>query len=268
MSFFNELRRRNVFRVGIAYAIVAWLLLQVSDTLVPALHLPEWFNSGVVFVLIIGFPIAMIFAWAFEMTPEGIKKEKDVDRSQSMTTVTGQKLNNAIIGILVLALAYFVIDKFLLQPKISAERSVAVEQASETDEPIEQSIAVLPFVDLSANNDNEYFSDGLTEELLNILANIKELRVAGRTSSFAFKGKDEDLRSIGEKLNVVSILEGSVRKDDKRNRVRITAQLVNVENGFHLWSETYDRDLNDIFAIQDEIAHEVARALRITLLGE
>ena len=121
---------------------------------------------------------------------------------------------------------------------------------------------------MSANNDNEYFSDGLTEELLSILSNIKELKVAGRTSSFAFKGKDEDLRSIGEKLNVVSILEGSVRKDDKRNRVRITAQLVNVENGFHLWSETYDRDLNDIFAIQDEIAHEVARALRITLLGE
>jgi tetratricopeptide (TPR) repeat protein len=116
MSFINELRRRNVFRVGIAYAIVAWLLLQVSDTLVPALHLPEWFNSGVAFVLIIGFPIAMIFAWAFEMTPEGIKKEKDVDRSQSMTTGTGQKLNNAIIGILVLALAYFAIDKFILAP--------------------------------------------------------------------------------------------------------------------------------------------------------
>ena len=268
MSFINELKRRNVFKVAAAYIIVGWVIMQAGDTLAPALLLPEWANSLLAFFLLLGFPLAMFFAWAFEVTPEGIKKEKDVDRSKSITQVTGQKLNNVIIGILVLVLAYFAIDKFILQPQGTAESSAAVEEAVIGHESIEQSIAVLPFVDMSANNDNEYFSDGLTEELLNILSNIKELHVAGRTSSFAFKGKDEDLRSIGEKLNVVSILEGSVRKDDKRNRVRITAQLVNVENGFHLWSETYDRDLNDIFAIQDEIAHEVARALRITLLGE
>ena len=268
MSFFNELKRRNVFKVAAAYIIVGWLIMQAGDTLAPALHLPKWVNSLLAFFLLLGFPLALFFSWAFEMTPEGIKKEKEVDRSKSITQVTGQKLNNIIIGILVLALAYFAIDKFVLQPQISAESSVAVEESASEEKPIVQSIAVLPFVDMSANSDNEYFSDGLTEELLNILSKIKELHVAGRTSSFAFKGKDEDLRSIGEKLNVVSILEGSVRKDDKRNRVRITAQLINVENGYHLWSETYDRDLNDIFAIQDEIAHEVARALRITLLGE
>ena len=268
MSLFNELKRRNVFRVAAAYIIVGWLIMQAGDTLAPALHLPEWVNSLLVFFLLLGFPLALFFAWAFEMTPEGLKKEKDVDRSKSITEVTGQKLNNVIIGILVLAVAYFAIDKFVLQPQTAPKSSVAVEESAPEEKAIERSIAVLPFVDMSANNDNEYFSDGLSEELLNILSNIKELHVAGRTSSFAFKGKDEDLRSIGEKLNVVSILEGSVRKDDKRNRVRITVQLVNVENGFHLWSETYDRDLNDIFAIQDEIAHEVARALRITLLGE
>ena len=265
MSFFNELKRRNVIKVAAAYIIVGWLIMQAGDTLAPALHLPESVNSLLAFFLILGFPLAMFFAWAFEVTPEGIKKEKDVDRSKSITQVTGQKLNNVIIGILVLALGYFAIDKFVLQPQST---STAVEVAVIGHQSIKQSIAVLPFVDMSANNDNEYFSDGLTEELLNILSNIKELHVAGRTSSFAFKGKDEDLRSIGEKLNVVSILEGSVRKDDKRNRVRITAQLVNVEDGYHLWSETYDRDLDDIFVIQNEIAHEVARALRITLLGE
>jgi TolB-like protein/Tfp pilus assembly protein PilF len=268
MSFFAELKRRNVFRVAAAYIIVGWLIMQAGDTLAPALHLPEWVNSLLVFFLLLGFPLALFFAWAFEMTPEGIRKEKDVDRSQSITQVTGQKLNYTIIALLAAALAYFAYDKFLVQPAGKTDSPVAAEETAKPIEIVEQSIAVLPFVDMSDTGDNEYFSDGLSEELLNILSKIKELRVAGRTSSFAFKGKDEDLRSIGKKLNVVSILEGSVRKDDKRNRVRITAQLINVEDGYHLWSETYDRQLDDIFAIQDEIAHEVAKALRITLLGE
>jgi len=268
MRLFAELKRRNVFKVAAAYIIVGWLIMQAGDTLAPALHLPDWVNSALAFFLILGFPLALFFAWAFEMTPEGIKREKDVDRTRSITHVTGQKLNYTIIALLVAALGYFAYDKFVAQPKIAAEAAFAREETVTAKTNEEQSIAVLPFVDMSANSDNEYFSDGLTEELLNILANIKELRVAGRTSSFAFKGKDEDLRSIGEKLNVVTILEGSVRKDDKRNRVRITAQLINVEDGYHLWSETYDRDLDDIFAIQGEIAHKVAQALRITLLGE
>ena len=268
MSFFNELKRRNVFKVAAAYVIVGWLIMQAGEVMAPALNLPEWVNSLLAFFLILGFPLALFFAWAYEMTPEGLKKEKDVDRSKSITQVTGQKLNNVIIGILVLALGYFVIDKFVLQPQVVTEPSTASEETVTDETAQEHSIAVLPFVDMSANSDNEYFSDGLSEELLNILARIKELRVAGRTSSFAFKGKDDDLRNIGEKLNVNTILEGSVRKDDKRNRVRITAQLINVEDGYHMWSETYDRELDDIFAIQDEIAHKVAQAMRITLLGE
>ena len=268
MSFFQELKRRNVFKVATAYIIVSWLIMQAGEVMAPALNLPAWVNSLLAFFLILGFPLALFFAWAYEMTPEGLRKEKDVDRSQSITQVTGQKLNNVIIGILVLALGYFAIDKFVLQPRVVTEPSITTEETVTDEAAEEHSIAVLPFVDMSANSDNEYFSDGLSEELLNILAKIKDLRVAGRTSSFAFKGKDDDLRNIGEKLNVNTILEGSVRKDDKRNRVRITAQLVNVEDGYHMWSETYDRELDDIFAIQDEIAHKVAQAMRITLLGQ
>jgi len=268
MSFFNELKRRNVFKVAAAYIIVGWLIMQAGDTLAPALHLPELINSVLAFFLILGFPLALFFAWAYEMTPEGIKKEKEVDRSQSITHVTGQKLNYSIIALLVAVLAYFAYDKFLIQPRSADVSSPVSNEPVETAQDEYQTIAVLPFVNVSEDSSNEYFSDGLTEELLNILAKIKELRVAGRTSSFAFKGKNEDLRLIGEKLNVETILEGSVRKDDKRNRIRITAQLINVADGYHLWSETYDRELDDIFAIQDEIAREVARALRITLLGE
>jgi TolB-like protein/tetratricopeptide (TPR) repeat protein len=268
MNFFNELKRRNVFKVAAAYVIVGWLIMQAGYTLAPALLLPELINSVLAFFLILGFPLALFFAWAYEMTPEGIKKEKEVDRSQSITQGTGQKLNYSIIALLVAALAYFTYDKFLVQPRSADVSSAVSNEPVETEQNEYQTIAVLPFVNMSDDSSNEYFSDGLTEELLNILAKIKELRVAGRTSSFAFKGKDEDLRLIGEKLNVKTILEGSVRKDDKRNRIRITAQLINVADGYHLWSETYDRELDDIFAIQDEIAREVARALRITLLGE
>ena len=273
MSFIAELKRRNVFRVGFAYIIVAWLLLQVSDTLIPALHLPEWFNSGVAFVLIIGFPIAMIFAWAFEMTPEGLKKEKDVDRSQSITGTTGKKLNNAITGILVLALAYFVIDKFVLDPGRDAEEiAAAVQSAQQQSPPVieasdtDNSIAVLPFVNMSSDPEQEYFSDGLSEELLNLLAKIPELRVAARTSSFSFKDKNLEIPEIAARLKVAHILEGSVRKSG--NQIRITAQLIQADSGYHLWSETYDRQLDNIFQIQDEIAVAVVDALKITLLGK
>jgi TolB-like protein/Tfp pilus assembly protein PilF len=273
MSFFAELKRRNVFKVAVAYAIVAWLLLQVSDTLVPALHLPEWFNSGVAFVLIIGFPIAMIFAWAFEMTPEGIKKEKDVDRTHSITSVTGQKLNNAIIGVLVLALGYFAIDKFVLDPgrdaarienavKISQQQTPEVSESAEPD----NSIAVLPFINMSSDQEQEYFSDGLTEELLNLLAKIPGLQVAARTSSFTFKGQNLEIPEIAARLKVAHVLEGSVRKSG--DQVRITAQLIRADSGYHMWSETYDRKLENIFAVQDEIAAAVVDALKLSLLGE
>ena len=267
MSLFAELKRRNVFKVGIAYAVTAWLLIQVTDILFESIGAPPWVMQTMFVVLGAGFVIALFFAWAFELTPEGVKREADVDRSQSITHHTGRKLDFAIIAVLVLALGYFVVDKFYLTPSSTGTQSTTTD-AGQDSQRAPQTIAVLPFVDMSQEGDNEYFSDGLTEELLNILTKIKELRVAGRTSSFAFKGKDEDLRSIGKKLGVATILEGSVRKDNKGNRVRITAQLINVEDGFHLWSETYDRELEDIFAIQEEIARKVAQALRITLLGE
>ncbi len=272
MSFFNELKRRNVFRVGIAYVVGAWLLLQLTDVLSELLNLPETIGPIVVTIVAIGLPIVIFAAWAFEMTPEGIKREENVDRKRSIAPRTGKKLNYAIMTMLVLAVIYLLFDKFYGIERTFSEpvTPVLTEQASnvETKANEFQTIAVLPFVNMSEDSSNEYFSDGLTEELLNILAKIKELRVAGRTSSFAFKGQHDDLRSIGKKLNVATILEGSVRKDEKRNRVRITAQLINVDDGFHLWSETYDRELDDIFAIQDEIARKVAQAMRITLLGE
>ena len=254
-EFIQEVKRRNVFRVAIVYMIAGWLTMQVVDVMFPALKIPEWFTSAIAALLIIGFPFALIFAWAFEMTPEGIKREKDVDRSQSITADTGKKLNRTAIVILTVALGFMLVDKFYLSA--GGEDPVA---------EIKPSIAVLPFVNMSDDKDNEYFSDGLSEELLNLLAKIPQLHVAGRTSSFQFKGENKDLRQIGTLLNVANVLEGSVRQSGAR--LRITAQLINTENGYHLWSETYDRELTDVFAIQDEIASNVVDALRLKLLGE
>ena len=274
MSIFNELNRRNVFRVSIAYIIVAWLLLQVSDTLVPALHLPDWFHSGVAFVLILGFPVAIIFAWAFEMTAEGLKREHEVDRSQSITHVTSRKLDFITIGVLVLALGYFAYDKLVLSTArdaalVEATTQAAIERVAfeqETYAESENSIAVLPFVNMSDDANNEYFSDGLSEELLNLLAKIPELRVIARTSSFAYKGKDVQIADVARELNVANVLEGSVRKAG--SQVRITVQLIRASDSSHLWSETYDRTLDNIFVIQDEIAAAVVDKLKLTLFGE
>lgn len=272
MSLYHELKRRNVFRVGAAYIVAAWLLIQVAETIFPLFEYGDTPARSVVIVLAIGFPLFLLFSWVFELTPEGLKKEKNIDHAVTITRKTGKQLDRIIIVLLALALGYFAFDKFVLDPARDADLVEKTAQQARSDALVEsyggKSIAVLPFVDMSAAGDNEYFSDGLTEELINILAKIKELHVVGRTSSFAFKGKDADLRSIGEKLNVKSILEGSVRKDEQRNRVRITAQLINVDTGFHLWSETYDHEMDDIFATQEEIARKVAQALRVTLLGE
>jgi len=257
-DFFKELKRRNVFKVAAVYAVVSWLILQLADVLLENFGIPDWGFRFITILLALGFPIALVFAWAFEVTPEGIKKEKDIDRSKSITTETGQKLNYSIIGLLVLAVAYFAVDKFLLRTG-----GDDTEVAADASQP---SIAVLPFASMSSDPENEHFSDGLSEELLNMLAHIDELKVAGRTSSFYFKGRNEDLTEIGEKLGVNHVLEGSVRKSG--DRVRVTAQLIAVEDGFHLWSDTYDAELDDIFAIQEEIARAVADAMKITLLGE
>lgn len=255
LGFIEELKRRNVFRVGIAYAVVSWLIIQVVGVALESFGSPPWVMKTLLVVLAAGLPFALIFAWAFELTPEGLKKEKDVDRSVSITHVTGRKLDYTIIGILIVALAYFAYDKFVLTgsenhfPKATQDTSEAPNQNGSLTPP-GKTIAVLPFVNMSSDPEQEFFSDGISEEILNSLSKVKELQVAGRTSSFAFKGKNQDLRMIGETLGVGHILEGSVRKSG--DQVRITAQLIQVDNGFHLWSETYDRKLDNVFAIQED----------------
>jgi TolB-like protein/Tfp pilus assembly protein PilF len=267
MSLIQELKRRNVFKVGIAYVITAWLVAQIADLVLDNIESPAWVMKTLMLVLALGFPFALLFAWAFELTPEGIKKEKDVDRTQSITHVTGRKLDFTIIAVLVLALAYFVWESQKGPDPVSQAQSDRVSGAVNgklDPTPLEKSIAVLPFVNMSSDPEQEYFSDGISEEILNALAKVKGLQVSGRTSSFAFKGENQDLRLIGETLGVNHILEGSVRKSG--NTVRITAQLIRVDNGFHLWSDTYDRELDNVFAIQDEIARNILQQLKATLL--
>jgi TolB-like protein len=216
----------------------------------------------------------VFFSWAYEVTPEGIKRESEIDRTQSIRHHTGRKLDRAIVAVLVLALGYFAYDKFVLAPQRASElieglKQAATEQAVvATDVPTEpdNSIAVLPFVNMSSDEEQEYFSDGLSEELLNLLAKIPELHVAARTSSFSFKGKDLEVTEIASRLKVAHVLEGSVRKHNQQ--LRITTQLIRADNGYQLWSETYDRQLDNIFEIQEEIAIAVVDALKITLLNE
>ena len=273
MSLFEELKRRNVFRVGIAYVVTSWLVMQVLEIVLESFGSPAWVMKTVLVILAAGLPFALIFAWAFELTPEGLKKEKDVDRTQSITNQTGRKLDYAIIAILAVALAYFIWESRYASTKgsesmvpASAEETPTGVGEQLTLTPPEKSIAVLPFVNMSSDPEQEYFSDGISEEILNALAQIKDLKVAGRTSSFAFKGQNQDLRQIGETLGVENILEGSVRKSG--TKVRITAQLIQVKDGFHLWSDTFDRELDDVFAIQDEIASNILEQLKAHLLEE
>jgi adenylate cyclase len=269
-SFIAELRRRNVLRVGAAYAAVAWLLIQVAQTLFPLFGLGATAVRSVVVVLAVGLLPALIFAWAFEFTPEGLKRESEVDRSQSITPQTGKKLDRVIMGVLALALGYFAVDKFVLAPQREQAATEAGRAEGRTESLVksygEKSIAVLPFVNMSADKDQEYFSDGISEELLNLLAKIPKLRVISRSSAFSFKGQNLEIPEIAKRLNVAHILEGSVRKAG--NKVRITAQLIDARSDTHLWSETYDRPLDNIFAIQDEIAAKVVERLKVTLLGE
>ena len=202
-SLWDELKRRNVVRVAIAYVIVSWLILQLSDVLISMLGLAESVGKLIFLFLLLGFPLALFFAWAFELTPEGMKKEKDVDRSASMTHVTGRKLDFAIIGVLAVALAFFAIDKYVLDADTTPASNIAQEIVATV---AQQSIAVLPFVNMSDDEGNEYFSDGLSEEILNLLAKIPELKVIARTSSFAFKGQTGDIRGIGQQLGVKTLL--------------------------------------------------------------
>jgi TolB-like protein len=239
----QELKRRNVIRAAVAYAVAAWILIEVTSTIFPILSLPTWSVTLVTIFLLIGFPLVLVFSWAYEITPEGIKKEQDVERSESITRETAKKLDIAVIVLLILAMGGLVVDRLIPDATTPATEATAdnVAVASVPD----QSIAVLPFANMSADPDNEYFSDGLSEELLNLLAKIPELKVAARTSAFAFKNKDTDATEIAKQLRVAHVLEGSVRQSG--DRIRVTAQLIDASNGYHLWSKTWERTLTDVF---------------------
>ena len=264
MSFFSELNRRNVFRVAIVYVVTAWLIAQVAGLAADSFGAPAWVMKMIITMLALGAPVALVMAWAYELTPGGLRRESGTATRQA----PAGKLDRSIIIVLIAALAYFAWDKFILDP----QRDEALLDSVST-QPVEilpqnagQSIAVLSFVNMSDDSGNEYFSDGLSEELLNLLVRIPELRVAARTSSFSFKGKDVKISQIAKELNVTHVLEGSVRKAG--DQIRVTAQLIKADDGFHVWSETFDRNLDDIFVVQDEIAAAVVRGLKVTLLGE
>ena len=251
-NFFAELKRRNVYKVAVAYAVVGWLLVQVATQVFPFFEIPNWAVRLVVLAIVIGFPIALVVAWAFELTPEGLKRTEDVDLAASAR----QPRKHAWIFVVIIAgamsLGLFFLGRFTAPNKQSGVNEVS-----------SKSIAVLPFVNMSSDKENEFFADGLSEEILNSLARIDGMRVVGRTSSFQFKGKAEDLRAIGQKLGVANVLEGSVRRDGQRSR--ITAQVVRTSDGIHLWSQTYDRTLTDTLAVQLNIAEQVAGVLDVVL---
>jgi TolB-like protein/tetratricopeptide (TPR) repeat protein len=260
-SLFAELRRRNVIRAAILYVGAVWALAQGIAQLTPVVNAPEWTARWFLVSAIVGFPFWIAFAWFFEFTPEGLKRERDIAPGESITRHTGRKLDVAIIGVLAIAVVLLLTDRFVLRHGVNAD----VPAASIPEIDKDPSIAVLPMTNMSQDKGNEYFSDGISEELLNLLAKVPNLRVIARTSSFSFKGKDTPIQDIARVLQVAAILEGSVRKSG--DTVRITVQLIRAKDGSHLWSESYDRKLDDIFKVQDEIAANVVGKLRITLLG-
>ena len=268
MNFYNELKRRNVFRVAVAYLVASWLLLQIVDVLVPILDLPGWVGKLVFLGIVIGVIPVLIFSWAYEMTPEGLKPESEVDHDQATTLQTAKKLDRVTIMLLLIVTGIIMIDRFIPetvdQPVIPSKTLASgTLMATAPAEVIGASIAVLPFLNMSADPENEFFSDGIAEEILNVLASISDLKVAARTSAFSYKGTKTNISRIAEELGVTHILEGSVRKSS--NQVRVTAQLIKADDGFHVWSQTYDRELTNIFAIQDEIAESIAAALKVSL---
>ena len=252
MNFLSEIKRRNVLRMALLYGVTAWLIMQVADVVIGLATLPEWSGQAVLGVLAVGFPIALIFAWVYEITPEGVKLEKEVDRSESISHITGRRMDFVVIAVLAAAVIVFAYDKWWLGP-------------NDGFRPPPNSIAVLAFANMSPDADQEFFSDGISEELLSLLAKVPELQVISRTSAFSFKDKDVKLSDVARELNVAHILEGSIRWAG--DRLRITAQLIDTQSDSHLWSETYDRTLDDIFVIQDEIAAAVVDKLKVTLLG-
>jgi adenylate cyclase len=255
-NFFIELKRRHVYRVAVAYAILGWLLIQVATQVFPFFEIPNWGVRLIVLFIVIGFPIALVLAWAFELTPEGIKRAEDVDLGKSAMRKTNRRSliwGTAVVAILAAAL--------LVGGRLNLFRS---RPSTTTTVANDRSIAVLPFADLSQAKDQEYFCDGISEEILDALAKVEGLRVVARTSSFSFKGKNADVSEIAQKLNVQNILEGSLRREG--NRIRITAQLINARDGFDIWSDTFERELQGVFAVQDEITRSIVDALKIKLV--
>jgi serine/threonine-protein kinase len=254
--FFGELKRRNVYKVGVAYAVVGWLLIQVATQVFPFLEIPNWTIRLVILLTALGFPVALIIAWAFELTPEGIKRTEAADAARQRSR--GVVWIAVVVIAVILSLGLFFLGRYTGHATVRPT-DVATAFA-------EKSIAVLPLVNTSGDPNNEYFSDGLSEELIAVLAKIPELKVIGRSSSFFFKGKSSDSAAIGQKLGVANLIEGSVRKQG--DRVRIVAELISAADGRSLWSDTYDRELKDAFAVQAEIAKSVAEQMKVKLLGK
>jgi len=256
--FFGELKRRNVYKVAVAYGVVGWLLVQVATQVFPFLEIPNWAIRLVIVATAFGFPVALIIAWAFELTPEGVKRTEAADAA-------GQRSRGGVWIAVVAIAAALSLGLFSLGRYTARRASSQVSEAAIASNAL-KSIAVLPLVNTSGDSTNEYFSDGLSEELIAVLAKIPDLRVIGRSSSFFFKGKSVDSTAVGQKLGVANLIEGSVRKQG--DRVRIVAELISAADGRSLWSETYDRELKDVFAVQTEIAKSVAEQMKVKLLGE
>jgi adenylate cyclase len=259
MNFFAELKRRNVYKVAVAYAVVSWLLIQVATQVFPFFEVPNWTVRLVVLLLVLGFPVALVLSWAFEITPEGIKLESELEISEERTRRGGRRIIGVTIAVAVAAGGMLAFQ--LLRPRLMTERTPAPSAAVPDAALPAKSIAVLPFADLSQAKD--HFCDGMSEELHDSLARIEGLQVVARTSSFSFKGSKFDVNEIGRKLNVASVLEGSLRREG--DRVRISVHLVNTRDGIELWQETYDRKVEGVFALQDDITHAIVEALKIKL---
>jgi TolB-like protein len=260
VSLVRELKRRNVVRVAIFYTVASWLILQLADVFGSLLDLPDWTGRLVVLLLALGLPVALVISWVYEITPEGLARTSDVDRNRSITPQTGRRLDRLIMSGLGLAILVLLVDRYLPRERPDTRPAAHSPQPGAGAALPSRSIAVLPFVNMSNDPGNEYFSDGISEEILNTLAHVDGLHVAARTSSFRFKGQAADVADIGRQLKVGTVLEGSVRKEG--NSVRITAQLIDVTNGYHLWSSTFDRTLENVFAVQTEIAGQIVEALQ------
>src|SRR5205085_2825504 len=257
-NFFSELKRRNVYKVAVAYAVVGWLVIQVSSTVLPTFHAPEWVVQTLVMLVALGFPIALVIAWAFELTPEGLKRAEDVDVAQQKGGKSHAWIYVVAVGAAI-SIALFLLGRYTATNTAGAARTEATTGSSIP----QKSIAVLPFENLSDDKGAAYFADGIQDEILTKLASIADLKVISRTSTARYKSKPEDLRTVSQQLGVATVLEGSVQKAD--DKVRVNVQLIDAKADSHLWAKTYDRDIKDVFAVESEVAQEIADALQAKL---